>query len=182
VEVTAKIQFVRPCLGNVRRSDYDRMEHDQDGNVIFLPTWWRAAFAKAAQAINKHHKLVDNIHPALRIYGTMTKIERQYYEQRGDSSVQRIKVHEGFDAGTTVECSFLLPSEITANQFTELLEVVGLYFGISPYGWRQDFGRFRVLSVDKTTRNGRIRAETGRNGPAKDVDRSAAASSGSSRP
>lgn len=149
MEVTAKIQFVRPCIGNVRRPDFDRMEHDQDGNVIFLPTWWRAAFAKAAQAINRHYALVDNIHPAPQVYGTVTKIERQYVEHRGGVKVQCSKIHEGFDVGAVVECSFLLGSGMTANHFTELLETVGLYFGFSPYGWRQNFGRFRVLEVRK---------------------------------
>ncbi len=150
MEVTAKLRFTCPCLGNVRGEEYDRMERDQEGNIIFLPTWWRAAFAKAAQAINRHYKLVNSIHPALQIYGgPVTKIERRYLEQLSDSSdkVQRVKLHEGFDVNTVVDCSFLLTSGMTVNHFTELLEVIGLYFGMSPYGWKQDFGRFQVLEV-----------------------------------
>lgn len=150
MEVTAKLEFTRPCLGNVRHPDVDRMERDPEGNVIFLPTWWRSALAKAAQAINKHHKLVDNIRPALQIYGPVTEIERRYIEQHGDSKVPRTKVHEGFDVGAVVECSFMLMSGMTANHFTELLEAVGTYFGFSPYGWRLGlYGFFKVLEVRK---------------------------------
>lgn len=150
MEVTAKLEFVRPCLGNVRQPDYDRMERDQDGNVIFLPTWWRAAFATAAKAINKHHKLVDNIHPALQVYGSVTRVERRYAEQRGDIKQQRVRVHEAFDVGAVVECSFMLSSGMTVNHFTELLEAVGTYFGVSPYGWRTGlYGFFKVLEVRK---------------------------------
>ena len=145
MEVTAKLQFTLPCLGNVRKPDFDRMERDQDGIVIFLPTWWRSAFAKAAKAINHYHDLVNKIHPALPIFGPVTRVPRRYGRKPQD-----IKVHEGFAVGATVECSFLLPSEMTANQFTELLEAVGNYIGISPYGWKSGkFGFFKVLGVRK---------------------------------
>ena len=150
MEVTARIRFTRPCLGNVRRPDCDQMERDPEGNVIFLSTWWRAAFAKAARAINRHYKLVDNIHPALQIYGPVTRIERPYTEQHGDGRQRRIKIHEGFAVGAVVECSFLLSSGMTADYFTELLESVGIYFGISPYGWKTGlYGFFKVLEVRK---------------------------------
>jgi hypothetical protein len=142
MEVIAQIQFVRPCLGNVRKPDFDRLLRDPDGEVIFLATWWRSAFLKAARAINRYYKLVDKIRPALTVSGPVSHIKRWY---GNDSSA--FKVHEGFDTGTTVTAQFLLPSGMTLDQFRELLETVGCYFGISPYGWKAGYGIFHVLSV-----------------------------------
>lgn len=144
MEVTARICFSRPCLGNVRRPDYDRMPRDSEGDVIFMVTWWRAAFAKAAKAINRFYSLVDKIHPALQVYGEVTKFKRWY------NGGKKFTVHECFDVGCTAEVSFLIPNEMTVSEFVELLEATGLYIGISPYGWRTGlYGHFKVLEVRK---------------------------------
>jgi len=166
VEVTAKLRFVRPSLGSVRRPDYDRMQRDQDGAVIFLPSWWRAAFAQAAKALSKYYKYVDMIHPGMRVDGNLSKIKRWY-------GSKKFKVHEGFAVGTVVRASFLIPTALSQNEFTELLEAVGEYIGISPYGWRDQYGLFKVLEVAPTGRNATIRSEV-RNGAPKNVDGPAA--------
>lgn len=156
MEVTARIQFTRPCLGNVRKPDFDRLLRDPDGEVIFLATWWRAALAKAARALNKYHSLVDKIRPALPVRGPISHIKRWY----GDSGA--FKIHEGFDAGAVVTAQFLLPSGMTMDQFTELLETVGLYVGVSPYGWQSgDWGQFKVLEVLKSDRRSATRNRAG---------------------
>ena len=148
MEATARIQFTRPCLGNVRRPDFDRLLRNPDGEVIFLATWWRAALSKSARALNKYHKLVDKIRPALPVRGPVSHVKRWY--GNGERS---FKIHEGFDAGATVSVQFLLPSGMTLDQFTELLETAGLYVGISPYGWRTgSYGQFKVLEVAKSDR------------------------------
>lgn len=140
MEVTATLKFTRPCLGSVRRSDYDRMQRDQDGNVIFLPTWWRAALAQAAKAISKYYKYIDQIHPGLPVDGNLSKIKRWYGQKK-------YKLHEGFSVGTVIRVSFLIPNELTQNEFAELVEATGAYIGISPYGWKQKYGLFKLLEV-----------------------------------
>jgi hypothetical protein len=140
MEATATLRFVRPCLGSVRRPDYDRLQRDQDGNVIFLPTWWRASLAQAAKAISKYYKYVDQIHPGLTVEGTISMIKRWY-------APKKYKLHEGFDVGTVIRASFLIPNELTLGEFAELLEAVGEYIGFSPYGWKDQYGLFRLLEV-----------------------------------
>ena len=168
MEVVARLEFTTPCLGNVRKPDYDRMSRDRDGKVIFMPSWWRAAFTKAAIALSRYHRLVDKIYPALQIEGRVSRIKRLF-----GSKMNGVKIHEGFDIGTQVVCRFALPHGMTVGQFTELLEDTGLYIGVSPYGWRDDCGRFRVLSVDSAARRGKLRSEGGESGSSEDVDRSA---------
>lgn len=144
-EVTAVIQFTRPCLGNVRRPDFDRMQRDQDDVVIFMATWWRSAFLKAAKAINSHYDHVDKIHPALQVRGKISQINRRY-----GKDVSQIKIHEGFDTGTSVEVSFLIPTSMPIAAFADLLEATGVYIGVSPYGWQHgEYGRFKLLEVRK---------------------------------
>ena len=143
MEVTATIKFTRPSLGSVRRPDYDRMQRDQDGNVIFLQSWWRAAFAQAAKALSKYYKYVDMIHPGLTVEGKLSRIKRWYAQKR-------YKVHEGFAAGTVVQVSFLLPTELSQEEFSELLVATGEYIGVSPYGWKTgQYGHFKLLGVRK---------------------------------
>lgn len=144
MEVTARICFTLPCLGNVRRPDYDRMPRDSAGEVIFMVTWWRAALAKAAKAINRFYSLVDKIHPALQVRGTVGRHKRWY------NGGKKFTEHECFDIGCVAEASFLIPNEMKLEEFAELLEAAGAYIGVSPYGWRTGrYGHFRLLEVRK---------------------------------
>jgi len=147
MEVVTRLEFTTPCLGNVRDPQCDRMQRDRDGRVIFMPSWWRAAFAKAATALSRYHRLVDKIHPALQIDGTLTRIKRAY-----GSKMDRYKLHEGYAVGAVISARFILPFGMTIGQFTELLEATGDYIGISPYGWQLDYGRFKVREVIRRAR------------------------------
>jgi hypothetical protein len=145
MEVIVSLKFTTPCLGNVRRPECDLMQRSGDGKVIFLPTWWRSAFAQAAKAVNRYHRYVDRIHAALEVDGDVTRIKRRYGRRPGD-----FKFHEGFDVGTVVKVRFAVPNDLSVEQFTELLEALGDYIGISPYGWKKgDYGHFKVRDVSR---------------------------------
>ena len=149
MEVVARLEFTTPCLGNVRHADCDLMQRDRDGNVIFMPSWWHAAFSKAAKAINRYHRLIDKIHPSLQVEGAVTRIKRYYGGQPA-----ACKLHEGFDIGAVVTFRFILPHGMTLEQFTELLETVGDYICVSPYGWQTgNWGHFKVLEVKRRARS-----------------------------
>lgn len=146
MEVIARIRFTTPCLGNVRRSDYDRMTRDAEGRIIFMPTWWRAALGQAARAISRYQDYVKQIMPALPIEGKLSRVSRRYGKGPND-----LKVHEGYDAGAVVTVRFAIPNRMHIRQFTELLDAVGQYVGISPYrgGGKGDYGFFKILEVSK---------------------------------
>jgi len=144
VELVVRLKFTTPCLGNVRRSDYDRMTRDDEGRVIFMPTWWRSAFGQAARAISRYYDYVNQILPALPIEGDLTRVARRYGRGADD-----IKVHEGYDVGATVTVRFAIPGKMHIRQFVELLEAVGMYVGISPYRSGKNYGFFKVLEVKK---------------------------------
>lgn len=144
MELVVRLKFTTPCLGNVRRSDYDRMTRDAEGRVIFMPTWWRSAFGQAARAISRYYDYVNQILPALPIDGELVRITRRYGRGPDDT-----KVHEGYDVGSTVTARFAVPGKMHIRQFVELLEAVGEYVGISPYRGGKDYGFFKVLEVKK---------------------------------
>jgi len=142
MEVVATLRFSTPCLGNIRQSDYDKMQRDPDGNIIFLPSWWKAAFIQASTAINQHRKMVDKILPALVVEGALTKIKRRY-----GSRAHEVHEHEGFDETSLVVVRFALSPGVAVEQFRELLQAVGSYVGFSPYR-QTDCGFFTVVSLE----------------------------------
>jgi len=136
--VSVTLQFLTPCLGQVRCNDYDRFNRDTHGCVIFMNSWWHQVLEFGAQAFGKHQRLVRDIKVHPRIGGRVGKF-RRYYGQRG-----YYKDHEAFLPGTPVTLSAILPAGLPKKEFLELLTIAGEYRGISPYGWRDGYGRFEV--------------------------------------
>jgi hypothetical protein len=141
VIVDVKLRFLTPCLGNVRERECDRMIKDQDGNVIFMQSWWRGCLKYGAKALNHFFSEVDQVQASPIVTGTLSLFKRFY-------APDKFTYHECFKAGEVITVSFCLPDRINPESFRELLEVGGRYVGVSPYGYRADFGRFTVLSVE----------------------------------
>lgn len=138
-EVVATIRFTTPCLGSVR-GPVSKMIRNGEGKVIFMQTWWRAGLGYAAQAISRHQNDVTKIQADPVVEGTTSTFNRYY----GAVSYQ---VHEAFNINDEIKVKFSLPKRITPESFYELLDMAGRYVGISPYGFKGDFGRFVVVSV-----------------------------------
>jgi hypothetical protein len=141
VEVLASIRFTTPCLGHIRGKDSNRMLRDADGNIIFLQTWWRAGLGFAAQSLCRYQKEVPDIQTDPVVEGELGTYRRYY-------APDKYTDHEAFDAGSIIQVRFMLPRKIDFEGFKALLELSGKYVGISPCGYRQDFGRFTVVNVD----------------------------------
>jgi len=140
MEVRARIRFTTPCLGNVRSERRDKMLRNAEGKVLLLQSWWRAGLGYAAQALGHHEQEVKQIQAAPEVDGATT-IYRRYY------GASTFKEHEAFLAGAVIEVKFMLPASLSPESFRDLLETAGCYVGISPYGYRHDYGRFAVLDV-----------------------------------
>lgn len=117
----------------------DRMLYSE-GKIIYLQSWWRSSLGYAAQALCRHQKLIDQIQVDPIADGTLSVYKRFY-------SPTLFKEHEAFLTGTEVEFRFMLPGKLSLEAFRELLETAGKYAGISPYGYKQDYGRFIVIDV-----------------------------------
>jgi len=143
MEVVATIRFTTPCLGNIRGDGPNRMLRNAEGKVILLQTWWRSGLGFAAQALCRYQKEVSEVQTDPVVDGELS-VYRRYW------APDKYTEHEAFDAGSELRVRFMLPRKMDVKGFQELLEMSGRYVGISPHGYRQDFGRFSVVSVDVT--------------------------------
>lgn len=142
MEVSVRLRFTTPCLGNERREQRDLMMRSKDGNVVFLQSWWRCSLAFAAKAMGRFTSEVEQIQADPEIRGN-AKIYRRWY------SSSSFKEHEAFLVGDEIEARLWLPNGISPDDLKRLLEIAGKYVGLSPYGYKQDFGRFAVVSVEQ---------------------------------
>jgi len=140
IEVAATLRFNNHCLGNCRYQKISKFLHDPNGRVMFLPTWWSAVLRYAAIVLNRHQAAVKQIDWDPIIVGE-PRVYRRFYAQG------RFTKHEAFYPGDSVTVHAVIPTEITIDEFKELLDIVGRYKGISPYRPEQKYGTFEVLAV-----------------------------------
>jgi hypothetical protein len=127
-------------LGAIRKDGKDLFPRNPEGRVVFLQSWWRAGLGYAAQALCRFQNDVKKIQTAPEVVGEVSIYKRWYTKEDSWD-------HECFDTGSVIQVRFCLPRRLQVADFHELLDVAGEYVGISPYGYKQDFGRFEVLEV-----------------------------------
>ena len=150
-EVCIKIRFSEPCLGSERSRGKgpDKMERSPEGNVIISAVRWRFIMVRAADVYNRHQKRVLDVMWNAEIDGTTKIFKRHYRIEENGQSFTRVKEHEAFLRGDTVGVRALVPDDIPIREFEEILSLAGEYFGISPFGWKRGFGKFKVMLVEK---------------------------------
>lgn len=148
-EVYFRLRFDSPCLGNMRPEDEskpDTMMRNLDGAVTFSQTWWRTVVLQGANSYGKHQERVKGILWASAVDGT-TKIFRRHYQKDGKKLV---KDHESFVAGDVIGVKALVPDDIPITDLKEIMDISGEYFGISPFGWKMGYGKFKVIEIGRT--------------------------------
>lgn len=138
-EVELKLRFITPCLGHIRCNDYDRFEHNEDGYVIFMQSWWRNLLGYGAKAFGKHQRLMNDVrfHP---IVEDKPNRYRRYY------GPGQFKAHEAYLKDQVITVRAMLPDGIDEDDFRKIMDLAGSYCGISPYGWQSGFGQFGVVA------------------------------------
>ena len=150
-EVAIRLCFTKECLGFAERRRGSggviyEMPRNGTGAVVFLPSWWKSRLEYAAKVRNMLHKQVQQIDWASEVDGPVTTWRR--YTQRGRNGRDRYALHEAFRPGTTVGVNAVIPHGVTTDDLHELLTVVGVYKGMSPYQTSQEtYGTFDVVSV-----------------------------------
>jgi hypothetical protein len=140
-EVVIRIRFTSPSLGNVRGQDCDRFQRDKaTGKVKFMASWWRDLLDYGAQALGMHQKEAKRVAFHYLVDGE-PKIFRRFYKN------QQYKQHEAFLEGDVIAVTAMVPEGLPLDSIKEMLNTAGKYQGISPYGWREDYGRFTVVDV-----------------------------------
>ena len=157
-EVTIRLRFTQPCLGfakkPVRRGKgvIYRMPRDSQGRIQFLPSWWRENLEFAAKVVGRHGKSAKSVAWAAPVDGPLKEWKRIVTPGNGKKRA-RYALHEAFRPGTEIRVNAVLPKDIGIDAFTNLLEVMGTYKGISPFRKEgETYGTFDVVSVLPTIR------------------------------
>lgn len=153
-EVTIRIRFTRECLGfakkplNKGKGVIYRMPRDGSGRVMFLPSWWKANLTYAAKVVGRCHTEATKVVWAGTVDGHLAEWKRIVSPANGGKKKARYALHEAFRPSTIIGVNAILPDGLTIDDFTELLEVVGTYKGISPFQSESEtYGTFEVVSV-----------------------------------
>jgi hypothetical protein len=154
-EVTVRLRFTKDCLGNVKRYVIDPRTGSKwpvfflprmpDGRVRFEANWWKSGIRFAAEVLCRHYKAVEKIHFDIAVEGTPHPVNgfyKRYFDAR------RYVKHEAFIDGDVISINCIVPSEISDDDFKSLMDLVGRFKGISPFGPRE-YGFFTVESVIK---------------------------------
>lgn len=166
-ELTIRIEFTSPSLGNVKRKDSTRLSgrflmlrSPNDGPVLFLPTWWQANMRFAAAVLGRYQSDVKQIHWDAAVEGNPRQKETKngvvpawypvYRPSKAAGKKRRYSLHEAFYEGQVVGINAIVPPSISDVVFHRLMDLIGRYQGISPYK-PGEFGRFRVVSLQPRT-------------------------------
>ncbi len=122
------------------------MPRGPDGRVMFMPSWWRERMCYAAKLLNYSDVLARKIDWSPFIDGRpIGGWRRMLPEVKGGR--RRYAVHEAFRRGDEIGVSAVLPDGLSIEMFAEMLRIVGLYRGISPFRGDDPYGTFDVLSI-----------------------------------
>lgn len=153
-EVYLRLQFDSACLGSTRNEvegGPDKMLRSTDGNVVFSQTWWRTIITQGAKSFGRHQDRVKSVLWASAVDGT-TRLFRRYYHLRNNQGEPQkcFKDHEAFLAGDVIGVKALVPDDVPIEDIKDIMSVAGEYFGISPFGWKMGYGKFKVIEVGRT--------------------------------
>lgn len=152
-EVTIRLRFTRECLGFAKKPTSSgkgviyRMPRDGSDRVMFLPSWWKANLTYAAKVVGRCHTEATKVAWSSTVDGRLSEW-RRIVQPAKEGKKARYALHEAFRPKTVVGVNAILPDGLTIDDFTELLEVVGTYKGISPFQSDDEtYGTFEIVSV-----------------------------------
>lgn len=105
----------------------------------------------AAQILCKHHKAVERVYFDVSVDGRTEsnpeKFFKRYFNDKGNGKSRgRFVRHEAFLPNDVVGVNCVVPDEINDDEFWQLMDLVGRFKGISPYGPRE-YGNFEVETI-----------------------------------
>jgi len=151
-ELTVRIRFTSPSLGNVRKEgppcDKFMLPRAPNGRITYLAAWHYANLTLAAQLLNRHHTVVKEILWDIFIDGLPPRGERQWHRRwfTNSSNKKRYAEHECFPAGHIIGINCAVPSAITDDDMLQLMGAAGRYKGLSPWS-PNEYGHFEVVSI-----------------------------------
>jgi hypothetical protein len=136
------LEFVTHCLAN-GRMDGEKVEvfpRDSTGRLIWKHAWWYAAFTKAINEAGLRDIKAGQINVCLTVEADVS-IHRRRIKDKWH------RAHEAILPGTQVTFEATVDDAVTQTMLDAILNRIGKYIGISPWGHNLGFGRFEVIDV-----------------------------------
>lgn len=136
------LEFTQHVLANGVGPDGQRdvFQRDSEDKLVFQQSWWFSAFRQAINMERLYTVKPSDISMDLIVDAPTEMFRRRY--GRG-----HIREHEAIMPGTVVSFRAVVHDRITASVLQRILERMGSFVGLSPYGYKLGYGHFRVVDV-----------------------------------
>lgn len=142
-DCTFELEFTSHVLANGSSHDGkdDHFQRDAAGHIVFQQPWFHSAFSTGiALARLKGIKASD-----IQVDLTFSAPTEVYSRKYGD---HQFRDHEAIMPGTVVKFDAVVADHVTKQMVSAVLEKVGKFVGLSPYGFKLGYGKFNVAKVD----------------------------------
>lgn len=140
-----RVKLTKPFLGSLSPDHRGIRRFRMDGAKVFVHAdYWKEQFKIAAMQL--HYPInTDTLHPPSGIESASIHLFRRIFSKR------RMELFESFRAGTVLTFDFIVredkPRCPDVQQFKNMLEFIGEYLGLSQFGSKFGFGKFKVVDV-----------------------------------
>ena len=137
------LEFTNHVLANATgpNGERDHFQRDSENKLIWQQSWWYSAFTRAIELAHERNIKAADINMNLAVVADTEQYRRRY----GDN---KFRNHEAIMPGTRVDFEAIVADRVTESVLKKILERMGTYVGLSPYGYRLGFGKFNVVSVE----------------------------------
>ena len=139
------LEFTTHVLANGQGPDGipDHFQRDSTNKLVWQQSWWYSAFTRAIELAHVRGIKAADINMNLSVKAETKEYRRKY----GDYKDDKYRVHEAIMPGTRVEFEAVVADHVTETTLQRILDKMGTYVGLSPYGYRLGFGKFNTISV-----------------------------------
>ena len=142
-DVKFTLEFTTHVLANGTgpTGEKDCFQRDNEKNLVWQQAWWYSAFAQAIDLARIKGIKPGDIHMNLSVKADTEVYKRRYGENK-------FRTHEAILPGSRVTFEAVVADHVTESSLHLILERMGKYIGLSPYGYRLGFGKFNVVKVE----------------------------------
>ena len=142
-KVTFKVEFVKHSIApKSYHDDSFTFDRDHNGNLLWEQRWWYSAFKNAIDYCHMKGIKAADICMDLSFKARTEEFTHNWGQKKGVMS------SEAIPPGTTVAFNAMVADYITESMLRNLLDTMGRYIGLSPYGHGMGYGRFTLLDIE----------------------------------
>lgn len=136
------LEYTTHCLSSGNRDDVsDRFQRDSDNHIVWNAAWWYSALSAAIP-----NSGTTGIKPGCLNFHAVVEAPTAVYRRK--YGWDKYRSHEAIMSGTKVTFKFVAGDHVTETALKQIMDYLGSYVGLSPYGFNLGYGRFKVVSLD----------------------------------